>query len=57
MHGPTAQTVAGVDISPRQRYDIVFTTPATSGAWHPQIVYKKLRDNAAYATTYGKLTF
>lgn len=54
---PTAQTVTSVDISPGQRYDIIFTTPATSGTWYPQVAYKKLRDNAVYATTYGKVTF
>lgn len=54
---PTAQTVTSVDISPGQRYDIIFTTPSASGTWYPQVAYKKLRDNAAYATTYGKVTF
>ena len=28
-----------------------------AGTCYPQMTYKKLRDNAAYATTYGKLTF
>jgi FtsP/CotA-like multicopper oxidase with cupredoxin domain len=54
---PTAKTVSTLDIMPGQRYDILFTTPATTGTWYPQIAYKKLRDNTAYATAYGKVTF
>lgn len=51
------QTVTSLDISPGQRADIIFTTPATAGTWYPQIAYKKLRDNSTYATAYGKVTF
>lgn len=54
---PSSQTVTSLDISPGQRYDIIFTTPATAGTWYPQITYKKLRDGAAYATAFGKVTF
>lgn len=54
---PSSQTVTSLDISPGQRYDIIFTTPATTGTWYPQITYKKLRDGAAYATAFGKVTF
>ncbi len=54
---PSAQTVSSVDISPGQRYDILFTLPTSSGTWYPQVTYKKLRDGAAYATTYGRITF
>jgi FtsP/CotA-like multicopper oxidase with cupredoxin domain len=53
----TPKTVASLDISPGQRADLLFTLPSTSGAWYPQVVYKKLRDNASYATVYGKITF
>lgn len=54
---PTPQTVTSLDISPGQRYDIIFTTPSTSGTWYPQMTYKKLRDSTTYATAYGKVTF
>ncbi len=54
---PTAQSMTSLDITPGQRYDIIFTTPSTSGALYPRIVYKKLRDNATYATVYGKITY
>jgi FtsP/CotA-like multicopper oxidase with cupredoxin domain len=54
---PTPQTVTSLDMSPGQRADIIFTTPATTGTWYPQMAYKKLRDGSAYATAYGKVTF
>ena len=54
---PTPQTVTSLDVSPGQRYDIIFTTPSTTGTWYPQMTYKKLRDNSVYATAYGKVTF
>lgn len=54
---PSAQTVTSLDISPGQRYDIIFTTPSTTGAWYPQMTYKNLRDGSAFATAYGKVTF
>jgi FtsP/CotA-like multicopper oxidase with cupredoxin domain len=53
----TPQTVTSLDISPGQRADIIFTTPSTTGTWYPQMAYKKLRDNALFATAYGKVTF
>lgn len=55
----TPQTVTSLDISPGQRFDIIFTTPSTAGTWYPQITYKKLRDGAAYTngTVYGRVTF
>jgi FtsP/CotA-like multicopper oxidase with cupredoxin domain len=55
--------VTSLDISPGQRFDIIFTTPAITGTWYPQITYKKLRvdttkpASASYATAYGKVTF
>jgi FtsP/CotA-like multicopper oxidase with cupredoxin domain len=54
---PSPRTVTSVDISPGQRADLIVTLPGTSGTWYPQVTYKKLRDNAAYATVYGKVTF
>jgi FtsP/CotA-like multicopper oxidase with cupredoxin domain len=54
---PTPKTVTSLDISPGQRADVLFTLPSTSGTWYPQVVYKTLRDNSAYATVYGKITF
>lgn len=54
---PSAETVTSLDIAPGQRYDIIFTTPAATGAWYPQLTFKNLRDGAAYATAYGKVTF
>lgn len=54
---PTPETVRQLDIGSGQRFDIVFTAPATSGAWYPQMAYKKLRDGGVYATTYAKVTF
>lgn len=53
------ETKSSLDISPGQRFDIVFTTPSTAGTWYPQIVYKNLRDGAAFAngTVYGRVTF
>jgi FtsP/CotA-like multicopper oxidase with cupredoxin domain len=52
-------TVTSLDISPGQRYDIIFTTPSASGTWYPQLAYKSLRDGSAYTngTVYGKVTF
>ena len=54
---PTPETVTQLDIGSGQRFDIVFTVPASSGAWYPQMTYKKLRDGSAYATSYAKVTF
>lgn len=51
------ETVTSLDISPGQRYDILLTTPSTSSTWYPQIAYKNLRDGAALATVYGRVTF
>ena len=53
----TAPTMTSLDISPGQRYDIVFTTPSTTGTWYPQVTYKSLRDGSALSTAYGKVTF
>jgi FtsP/CotA-like multicopper oxidase with cupredoxin domain len=54
---PEART--SLDLSPGQRFDIIFATPATTGTWYPQIAFKDLRNGAAYAngTVYGKVTF
>ena len=52
-----------LDIAPAQRFDIIFTTPNSTGTLYPQITYKKLRvdptnpASAIYATAYGKVTF
>lgn len=51
------ETVTSVDVNPGQRYDIIFETPATSGAWFPQFEYKTLRDAATLATVFGSVTF
>lgn len=51
------ETRTSLDISPGQRYDIIFTTPSSSGTWYPQVTYKGLRDGSAYATAYGRVTF
>lgn len=55
----TPVTVTSLDISPGQRFDIIFTTPSTTGTWYPQITYKKLRDGSTYTngTVYGRVTF
>jgi FtsP/CotA-like multicopper oxidase with cupredoxin domain len=54
---PSPRTVTSLDISSGQRFDVIFTTPSSSGSWYPQIQYKKLRDGSAYSTTYSKVTF
>jgi FtsP/CotA-like multicopper oxidase with cupredoxin domain len=55
---PVPETVTQLDIGSGQRFDIVLTTPTTSGGmWYPQMAYKKLRDGGVYATTYAKITF
>jgi len=55
----TPETVTSLDISPGQRFDIVFSIPGTSpGALYPQITYKSLRSGGPdYATVYGQITF
>ncbi len=55
----TPQTVTSLDVSPGQRFDIVFTTPSTAGTWYPQVTYKNLRNGTAYTngTVYGRVTF
>jgi FtsP/CotA-like multicopper oxidase with cupredoxin domain len=54
---PTPETVTSLDISPGQRYDIIFTTPGSTGAWYPQLQFKRLRDGSVYATAYGRVGF
>lgn len=54
---PSVQTVSSLDISPGAHYDILFTLPSSTGTWYPQVTYKKMRDNAVYATVYGKITY
>lgn len=53
------QTVTSLDITPGQRFDIIFTTSSTAGTWYPQVTYKNLRNNTAYSngTVYGRVTF
>lgn len=55
----TPQTVTSLDVTPGQRFDVIFTTPATTGTWYPQITYKNLRNGAVYTngTVYGRVTF
>lgn len=55
----TPQTVTSLDVTPGQRFDIVFTTPSTAGTWYPQVTYKNLRNGTAYTngTVYGRVTF
>lgn len=53
----TPQTMTSLDISPAQRFDIIFTTPSTAGTWYPQVTYKNVRNGTVYATTYGKVSF
>lgn len=56
---PAPETVTSLDISPGQRFDILFTTPSTAGTWYPQVTYKELRNGTAYpnGTVYGRVTF
>ncbi len=61
---PAPETVTSLDIGPAQRFDIIFSTPSTSGTWHPQLEYQKLRDSspgvrAPYVngTVFGNVTF
>lgn len=56
---PTPQTVTSLDVTPGQRFDVIFTTPASTGTWYPQVTYKKLRDGSTYTngTVYGRVTF
>ena len=51
------QVMTGLDVTPGQRYDVIFTTPSSAGTWYPQVTYKDLRNGTAYATTFGKVTF
>lgn len=53
----TPETVTSLDISPGQRFDIIFNTPSTAGTWYPQVTFKKLRDNGSYSTVYGRVSF
>ncbi|MBI5936698.1 MAG: multicopper oxidase domain-containing protein [Betaproteobacteria bacterium] len=53
----TPVTMTSLDVSPGQRYDILFTTPSTTGTWYPQVTYKNLRDGTALSTAYGRVTF
>ncbi|MBI5463009.1 MAG: multicopper oxidase domain-containing protein [Gammaproteobacteria bacterium] len=55
----TPQSVTSLDISPGQRFDVIFTTPSTAGTWYPQVTYKNLRDGGTYTngTVYGRVTF
>jgi FtsP/CotA-like multicopper oxidase with cupredoxin domain len=54
---PVPRTVTSLDISPGQRADLIVSLPTASGTWYPQVTYKTLRNNSAYATVYGKVTF
>lgn len=54
---PTPQSLTSIDIGPAQRFDILFTLPGSTGTWYPQVTYRKVRDNASYATVYGKVSF
>ena len=54
---PTPQPLTQLDITPAQRFDILLTLPAVSGALYPQMTFKNLRGTTAYGTAYGKITF
>lgn len=56
---PVPETKTQLDIGSGQRFDIVFTTPSSTGAWYPQMTYKSLRDGdgKVYAKAYVKVTF
>lgn len=54
---PTPQAMTSLDISPGQRFDIIFTTPSTSGALYPRVTYKNLRNGATLGTAYAKVTY
>jgi len=51
----TPQTVNEIAIAPGQTRDIMITLPATPGTLYPQITYRHLSDDSAYATAYGQL--
>jgi FtsP/CotA-like multicopper oxidase with cupredoxin domain len=53
----TPEAVTSVDIAPGQRFDVIVTTPATTGTWYPQFEYQRLRDRGAIATVYGRMNF
>ncbi len=54
---PTPETVETLDVGPGQRFDVIFSTPGTTGAWYPQMEFKRLRDGSVYATAYGRVGF
>lgn len=54
---PTPMTVTSLDVSPGGRFDIIFTTPSSSGTWYPQFTFKGLRGGAPYGTVYSSVKF
>ncbi|WP_455208042.1 multicopper oxidase domain-containing protein [Kaarinaea lacus] len=53
----TPQTVSEIAISPGQTRDVIITLPATPGTLYPEVTYRHLGDDSAYATVYSELTF
>ena len=53
----TPRTVTEIEISPGQTRDIMITLPAIPGSLFPEVTYRRLRDDSAYATVYSELTF
>lgn len=56
---PTPRTVSWVDVSPGQRYDLVFVTPLSGSAAYPQVEYRSLAGSVPFSggTVYSKITF
>jgi FtsP/CotA-like multicopper oxidase with cupredoxin domain len=53
----TPVNITEIEISPGQTKDILLTLPATPGVLYPEVTYRKLRDDAPYATVYTTLTY
>ena len=54
---PTPVNITEIEISPGQTKDLMLTLPATPGVLYPEVTYRRLRDDAAYATVYTTLTY
>lgn len=53
----TPQTVNRLDLSPGQTRDIMITLPSAAGSLYPEVTYRHLRDDTAYATVFTTLNF
>jgi FtsP/CotA-like multicopper oxidase with cupredoxin domain len=49
--------ISEIEISPGQTKDLMITLPATAGTLYPEVTYRQLRNDAAYATVYTVLNF